>query len=233
NQFIQRLQLKKASYQLAFQPDEKIINIALDAGFENHESFSRAFKKTYEVTPLQFRKQPNWLNWNQQHQYHLPKETKAMDVKISHFPTTLVAVVEHQGNPKLLNQTITQFIQWRKSCDESPVTQAETFGIAYSDPATTPMDQFQFDVCASITKPVRKNHFGVVTKTIPGGRCAHLIHRGSHDLMDAKIKYLYEQWLIKNNEKLRDFPCFFKYHNLFPQVSEHDLVTDIYLPLTH
>lgn len=38
--------------------------------------------------------------------------------------------------------------------------------------------------------------------------------------------------LSKNNEEeLRDFPCFFNYINMFPEIPEHDLITDIYLPL--
>jgi len=49
--------------------------------------------------------------------------------------------------------------------------------------------------------------------------------------MDEKIYYLYGQWLPESGEELRDSPFFFHYINLFPQVAEHELITDIYLPL--
>jgi AraC family transcriptional regulator len=49
--------------------------------------------------------------------------------------------------------------------------------------------------------------------------------------MDEKVHYLYGQWLPSSGEELRDFPCFFHYINLFPEVPEHELITDIYLPL--
>jgi len=49
--------------------------------------------------------------------------------------------------------------------------------------------------------------------------------------MDDKIRMLYQQWLPEGGEELRDFPVFFHYLNLFPQVAEHQLITDIYLPL--
>jgi AraC family transcriptional regulator len=71
----------------------------------------------------------------------------------------------------------------------------------------------------------------VINKSIPGGRCVKLRHLGSHDNMDSKIHYLYGEWLPNSDEELRDFPCFFHYINLFPEVSEHELITDIYLPL--
>ena len=132
---------------------------------------------------------------------------------------------------RFLNQTISKFIEWRKSNDESPIATTDTFGLAYNDPTSTPASEFRFDVCSSIALPVKDNPQGVTTQTIPGGRCAQITHHGPHDLMDEKIHYLYNSWVIENNEELRDFPCFFNYRNLFPQVSEHELVTDIYLPL--
>ncbi len=230
-QFIQRLRLKKASYQLAFHPEIKIIDIALNADFENHESFSRAFKKIYHQTPSQFRQQPNWQHWSEKNMYQLTKEHLNVEITISQFPETLIASLPHQGSPKLLNQTISQFIQWRKSSGESPIATTDTFGLAYNDPKSTPASDFRFDVCSSIIIPVKENPYGVFTQCIPGGRCAQITHHGSHDLMDEKIRYLYNNWLIDNDEELRDFPCFFKYRNLFPQVSEHELITDIYLPL--
>ncbi len=231
SKFIQRLKLKKASFQLAFMYDIKIIDIALDAGFENHESFSRAFKKTYLQTPKDFRQQPNWDQWSEKHQIKLSEKQKNMQVNLCEFPTTAIAALEHHGDPKRLNDTIAQFIAWRKSSGESPVTSTQTFGLAYNDPAAVPVEDFRFDVCGSVSQPISANPYGVINKTIPGGRCAQITHQGSHDLMDEKIRYLYKQWLPEQHENLRDFPCFFRYRNLFPHVAEHELITDIYLPL--
>src|SRR5688500_9405297 len=44
-EYVQLVRLKRASYQLAFRNDNKIIEIAFGAGYESHEAFSRAFKK--------------------------------------------------------------------------------------------------------------------------------------------------------------------------------------------
>ncbi len=236
SQFIQRLKLKKATYQLAFMHEQKIIDIALDAGFENPESFSRAFKRTYQQTPKQFRQQPNWDLWSEQHQFkpwpiNIIEEPTTMQVTICEFPTTAIAALEHHGNPNQLNDTVARFINWRKSSGASPIASSQTFGLAYNDPSTVSAADFRFDVCGSVTEPIANNDSGVINKTIPGGRCAKITHQGSHDLMDEKIRYLYKQWLPSVDETLRDFPCFFHYRNLFPQVAEHQLITDIYLPL--
>lgn len=154
-----------------------------------------------------------------------------MQVKIIEFPTTTVAALEHRGPVELLNDSVGQFIAWRKQSKLSPVTTSSTFGIAYDDPKSTPPEDFRFDICGSIADAVPQNPQGVVTKVIPGGRCAMLRHKGSHDTMDPKVYYLYGEWLPDSGELLRDFPCFFHYQNFFPEVAEHELITDIYLPL--
>ena len=75
------------------------------------------------------------------------------------------------------------------------------------------------------------NPQGVITKKLPGGRCALLRHLGSLDNIGVSVHYLYGEWLPNSGEKLRNFPCFFHYINLLPEVLEHELITDIYLPL--
>ena len=108
---------------------------------------------------------------------------------------------------------------------------SNSYGIADDDPATTPANAFRFDLCGEVKEDVPENPQGVITKIIPAGRCARLRHFGSHQQMDDKIYYLYRDWLPQSGEQLRDFPCYFHYINLFPEVAEHQLITDIYLPL--
>ena len=43
--------------------------------------------------------------------------------------------------------------------------------------------------------------------------------------------HLYEDWLPASGESLRDFPIFFHYVNVGPNVREEDMITDVYLPL--
>ncbi|SUG64268.1 Transcriptional regulator, AraC [Salmonella enterica subsp. enterica] len=49
--YIQWLRLRRASWRLAFNPQDKVIDIALDAGFQNPESFTRAFKTAFWSKP--------------------------------------------------------------------------------------------------------------------------------------------------------------------------------------
>jgi AraC family transcriptional regulator len=229
--FIQLLRLKKASYQLVFNQDIKVIDIALDSGFENHESFSRSFKNNFNQTPSQFRKKPEWKSWHKKYNFIKYKGNNTMQVEIVDFEETKVAALEHRGDPELLNDSVQIFIKWRKESGLSPIVSSNSYGLVYDDPNNSVPEKFRFDICGSVKNDVPENADKIINKTIPGGKCAVLRHIGSHDLMPSKIYDLYGKWLPESKEELRDFPMFFHYVNLLPEVSESELITDIYLPL--
>ena len=52
---LRQFRLTRAAIRLRVSP-EPIINIALDAGYANHESFSRAFRRHFGMAPREFRK---------------------------------------------------------------------------------------------------------------------------------------------------------------------------------
>lgn len=229
--YIQLLRFKRASYQLVYNKGYKLIDIAMDAGFENPESFSRAFKKKFGQTPSKFRDNPKWKPWHEKYSFIENKGNKIMQVKTVDFHETKIAVLEHHGDHRLLNDTISKFIEWRKESKLSPVSTSLSYGLAYDDPETTEPEKFRFDICGTVDSEVPKNRQNVISKTIPKGRCAVIRHKGSHDLLGKKACYLYSEWLPKSGEELRDFPLFFNYINMFPEQAEHELLTDIYLPL--
>jgi len=229
--YIQLLRLKRASMQLVFNKHRRITDIALEAGFESPESFSRAFKKIVLHSPSQFRQRPDWKGWTDIFHFSLFERKQHMNINIVNFQQTKVAVFEHRGSPDTVYNSAEIFIVWRKETKLSPVNTSRTFGIAYDDPKTTDPEQFRFDICGSVTSDVPENSSGIITKVIPGGRCAVLRHNGSHDDIAVSVHYLYGEWLPGSGEELRDFPCFFHYLNLVPLVEEHALMTDIHLPL--
>lgn len=233
NRFVQLMRLKRASYRLAFEKDDRIIDIALDAKFENPESFSRAFKQMFGQTPSQFRNEPNWSNWHDRVHINLPgvKETHDVDIKIVDFEETKVAVLEHRGSPELVMDSVQVFRDWRKQSKLSPVKTSRSFGIIYDDPEATPAEEFRFDLCGSVESDVPDNPQKVRNGCIPAGRCAVIRHYGSLDNVRDSVLRLYREWLPESNEELRDYPLFFQYLKLVPEVHEHELETDIFLPL--
>ncbi|GAA6619140.1 GyrI-like domain-containing protein [Scytonema sp. NUACC26] len=235
--YVQLNRLKRASYQLAFRHKKQIIDIALASGYENHESFSRAFKKSIGQTPSEFRKQPQWGLWHLTYQplsdiriKYMKLENQPAQVKLISFKNTKVAVLEHRGDPNLIGNSVCKFIEWRKqNC--LPPTVSDTFNILYDNPSETAPDDYRLDICASTERDVVDNPFGVVEKIIPGGRCAVLRHIGSDSNISQSITYLYSIWLPLSGEEPRDFPLYLQRVSFFPDVPEYEAITDIFLPL--
>ena len=229
--YIQLMRLRRASYQLLFDEQRQVIDVALEAGFETPESFSRAFEKQTGQTPTQFRAQPDLPHWKTRFQPPNLPRNPSMIIEIIDFEDTLIAVLEHQGSPDLILDSVRTFIDWRKASGLSPVSRCHTFSIPYSAPDTTSPEDFRFDIGGEVDSPVPENPQGVINKQIPGGRCARLRHIGSTDAIKEPVLALYQEWLPESGEELRDFPVFFHYIKRVPEVPEHEQITDIYLPL--
>lgn len=229
--YVLLLRLRQASYRIAFEETVKIIDIALNAGFESPESFTRAFKNAVGKSPSAFRKNPDWEIWHKVFDFQLPERNHEVNVTIINFENTLIAVKEHRGPVAKLNNTVGQFIAWRKETGLSPKESSRTFGIAYDNPDTTEPAQFRFEIAGEVKDKIPENQHGITMKSIPKGRCAVVRHLGSHSRLGESIYPLYQEWLPNSGEELRDFPLYFHYLNLLPNTAEADLVTDIYLPL--
>ncbi len=235
SKYVQLQRLKKASYQLALRKDQQIIDIAYDAKFENPESFSRAFKKAFGQTPSQFRKAPKWQPWHEKYKRPIREGelimSQDMNIEVVGFEEVKVAAFEHRGAPTLINESIAKVIAWSQETGLSPIKTSRRFGLVYDDPSTTKPEDFRFDICAEVSKPIPENDKVMKNKTIPAGKCAKFRHVGAYEQISDEIKQFYCDWLPQSGEELRDFPCFFHYVKRFPDVQEHELVTDIYLPL--
>ena len=153
-----------------------------------------------------------------------------MEVRIVEFPETRVAVAEHHGPPDLEYQTSKKLIAWRINNGLSP-DKHHTYGVHYTDPQTVAPSEHRVDFCVSYENPVVPNSQGITSKMIPACRCAVARHLGSRKHNSVAIS-LCQDWLPSSGESLGDFPIFFHYVNVGPHVQEHEMVTDVYLPLT-
>lgn len=235
--YIKQARMKRASYQLVFRTDMRIIDIAVANGYESSEAFSRAFSQAIGQSPSQFRAQPKWSPWHEKYDLfgnlriqRMKSENCQYKVDIVNFSETKIAVIEHLGPIELIGNTIRTFIEWRKTNGLSPKV-CRTFNIAYDDPAVTEPEKYRCDIGVSVKTNVQDNEYGIVTKTIPAGRCAVLRHIGSDDGLRDVVAYLYSVWLALSGEELRDYPLFFERVSFYPDVPETEVITDIYLPI--
>ncbi|MCL9683868.1 AraC family transcriptional regulator [Legionella maioricensis] len=228
--YIRWLRLKRAAHQLIVAKDKSILDIAINAGFESHESFSRVFKQICGVSPSEFRSQSNWHVWEMP--YCLPKRGEmTMNVVIKNMKERRLAVIEHRGDPEKLGDSVNKLIHWAKEQAMNLQPKAgESFGFAYDDPKTTPVSEFRFDL--GITVPEQLKLEGeIIEKRLPAGRYAVTLHKGTRENIGDAVYGLYRDWLPESNEELGDLPCIFCYYNFDHEVAETELLTECWLLL--
>ncbi|MET0391097.1 MAG: AraC family transcriptional regulator [Polyangiales bacterium] len=238
HEYVQLLRLQRASDDLGSHSWRSVIQVALDSGYESPEAFARVFKKHLGLTPSQFQALPDWQGRDAlrravqtiRSEYMKPNYQPS-DVKIVDFPETHVAAFEHRGPPERVSESVRRFIEWRRAQPGLRPAESATFNIFWDNPATTPPDDYHMDLCVSTKRDVPSNELGIITKTIPAGRCAVLRHVGPSGPLDDTFHYLYLNWLPSSGETPRDYPPFAQRVAFPPAVPEHESIVDLYLPL--
>ena len=155
-----------------------------------------------------------------------------MEVEIVEMEEQLIAFIEHRGDPLRLIETAIKFNEWRKETGFSPEKDCNTYGVFHTHPAEVKAEDFRFDVCGTVSKPVPENYFDVQNGTIPAGRYAVARHLGHYAGIPDAFKAVLTDWLPRNREKKTEDPCYFHYVNSPLEVTHEDeLITDIYVPL--
>ena len=237
HRYVQLVRMKRASYRLAYRDDERVTDIAIDAGYEAPDAFARAFRRRFGQSPSSFRKSPDWEPWfaafgplDNARSKLMHKTFTANDVTIRDVPATPVAILEHRGAPATLPATIQRFIAWRKTAGLHPKTNP-TFNVWRSEQRPASPDDYSVDLCVGTSQPIDANDEQIKAGEIPGGRCAVLRVVGNTDNLEPAALYLYHKWLPASGEEARDFPIYCQRLSLFPEVPEHEAVAELFLPL--
>lgn len=141
-----------------------------------------------------------------------------------------MAAVEHLGPPALEYDTVRKLVAWKLENRLLDQSKYRSYGIHYTDPRITPPSAHRVDFCLSVDEEVGPNPYGIRNMAIPELRCALARDVGSRSNNKAAA-YLYETWLPQSGESPGDFPLFFHYVNVGPNVREEEMITDVYLPL--
>ncbi|GAA6153415.1 AraC family transcriptional regulator [Pseudoteredinibacter isoporae] len=240
---VRLLRIKRAAYCLAFRSEFSILDIALQAGYDSAEAFTRAFKRYSEQSPRDFRAGAHWVALTQKLQtLEVIREQQTMN---KHYSTEIVeldelalAVYHHQGPVADLGVSIGQFIAWRKSRSLAP-SMSRTFNRLYEDPREAGTD-FRFDLACewpgnrpwtSSETMLNDECLPLSQVNVPAGRYAKLNHQGSDESLSRAIEYLYENWLPNSGEELADAPLLLERLTFFPDVPESQALNVLLLPL--
>jgi AraC family transcriptional regulator len=249
-EYVRRLRIEKGAYRLKIS-EETILQIAMDAGFKTHESFTRAFDKRFGITPNEFR--TNFLHASRERkrqiqpryitEYNLkdeagllPNGSTAQEVRLEHVRPIIVAFVRHIGPyDKMLEKDFPlstlwdELFQWGNASGLIN-TDSLLIGIPQDDPSITPLEKQQFDVCVQI--PEFRNPAGHIgCQTIPAGVFGVGRHYGSFDNLADTYAHIYDSLITTGRYQMRWSQPFevYSYSRVRDNLRIH--FTDIYLPV--
>jgi AraC family transcriptional regulator len=239
---IRRLRLERAATRLK-HGDRSVMEIALEAGYETHEAFTRAFKALCGVSPTHFRRQRalhasplptptaggvHYQNGQSLTEFELSTGDDPMDVRIEHVEPLYVAFARHVGPYAGVGEA------WEKVCmelgREGRLGGARFIGVCYDDPEVTAPEKIRYDACVTVDRDFQpRNEVGV--ETLAGGDYAITTHLGPYENLNQTYARLFGQWLPASGRELRSEPSLEVYLNAPESTDPEDLVTDIYAPL--
>jgi len=245
-----RLRMERAAQQL-IERDTQVTTIALDAGYDSHEAFTRAFRGFYGCSPSEFRQshsvaqegcvRPPQIEIAARSGIHFAAleahETglrfnpgaSYMKVEIKQLPAQRVAAVHHVGPYNRISEAFGRLgeLAGRAGLIAGKPTMLALY---YDDPEGTPEAELRSDA-GLIVQENAKLPAGLEEHRLPAGRYACTVHAGPYEqLGDAWSRFM-GQWLPQSGERIAESASFEVYLNTPAEVPKAELRTELYMPL--
>ncbi|HZW00389.1 MAG TPA: AraC family transcriptional regulator [Candidatus Deferrimicrobium sp.] len=181
---VERLRLERAASQLLLC-DAAILEVALDNGFASHEVFTRAFRRHFQATPSEWRRQQRAGGLGQRgRRPGLSEQADGVSLsrtRLIELRPVHVAFLRHVGpydqvDGSLWGRVRDRLAELGHSTDGLPL------GIAHDPPEITPPDRLRFDAAWTIDRPLPPGS-GLGQQTIGDGTFAFTTYVGPFSLL--------------------------------------------------
>ncbi len=236
---VRRLRLERAAYKLLYT-DMSVMDIALDAGFESPETFSRAFKKCFTIPPSDYRKKTRAMvspygngriHYRPEpsiREFKLDSSPLKCDVEVRTRKDTRVAFIRHIGSYFDVDKAWQKLCAWGLEQDLLK-EHTEYLGLCYDDPEITPEGKIRYDACISIAEEIDFNP-EIGTQIIPRGKYAVTTHYGAYSELINTYRELYGKWLPASGYQVKNnIASFEKYIKTSDDFKSDELVTEVWL----
>jgi AraC family transcriptional regulator len=245
-----RLRLERAAWQL-LNDDIPVTSVAFAAGYETHESFTRAFRLHYDASPSEFRQRRDAPATNCVTPFrielaarsgihfepkpgaaitvHFAQGDPAMNVEIKEMKELRVATVEHVGPYNRISEAFARLGQIAGPAGLFGPG-AAMLGIYHDDPETTEAAELHSEAGITVSPNVElPRELGEAR--LPAGRYACTIHKGSYEGLGDTWARLMGEWLPRSGERIKDSASFEIYRNTPENTPKERLETELYIPL--
>ena len=211
----------------------KIIDIAVSAGYESQESYTRAFKISFNMTPNEYRKLGDKslflkkLEFDSEYLQHINQNISLEPEIVNQKPRMLVGLktnfysVDSEKNNigKKLPPLWDSFLG-RMGEIENAVS-GTCYGIVQQIKDNTDQLEYYAAVEVDEIKLVPKN---MVSIDIPASKYAKFTHRGEVKSIDNTVNYIYSSWLLKSGWHHTSAPDLEIYDHKYDPVSENSVM---------
>ena len=202
--YLMRRRLSESARELA-ETDKKIIQVAFDYRFNSPETFSRAFKRVFNVQPYQWRKQGSldrrvlMSRLTPAHIQHINKGdylNPVLEERGAFQVAGVMALVKDD------QEVIPQL--WDTLAGELADIGSIDTGGRYSGIAWYPrgwQKRGYLYLAAVEAKPQAVLGSALVVKTMPPSKYARFIHKGPYRDLGLTLDYIYQTWLPKSGKR--------------------------------
>jgi len=200
-EYIRKRRLSEASNEIT-NTEKKIIDVAFDFQFESQESFTRAFKKEFNVTPAYYRK------WRP----HIPQLVPAkLDMKITHkgektMEPTIKEIgelklvgIKHFGLPEEIHSVWMKLDPYYSKIKHTAKPQV---GIEYDYDEGKKVEGKFWIMASTLVEKLEDIPDGLDTAIIPAQKYAVFTHKGVIAKISETFERLYKEWLPKSDLEL-------------------------------
>lgn len=210
-QYVKRLRLERAAYNLLSSPGHSVLDAAVASGYTSQAAFTRAFSKAFGCSPARFRKRadahPIIESVNGSHHSQrettgrpfspIPWKADELAVRIEQRPTVRLAYIRGRGEYKMsfIAGVLLKMLAaaWRHGLMKPEAT---FYGVMYEDPYLASSGEVAYDACVSLppgSEPV--GPFGCLE--LPAGAWACVDCDGPTDDHFASWNTFGFQWLLE------------------------------------
>ena len=210
NHFVRRARLERAATLMRARPERRLLDVALDAGFDSAADFSRVFRQQFGIAPSGWDRVSRLQTVIQGYEDNLAAARLTcppLEPAVRTYPACRLAYVRvatpfldgallDEGYRVLTGWFETRGLNWA----ERPL-----LGMSWDQPETTPLEQVRFDL--AIPLPDGLNVSGPVSElSLPSIRSVDVRVDGELPHIALAWEHLYERWLPESNEQPADLP---------------------------
>lgn len=229
---VERLRLERAAFRLLLH-DDTVLAIALDCGYTNHETFTRAFRRRFGVPPEVYRHRDRRRAAAQLEAARrgsgAPGGCALSSSSVVRLRSLHLASIRHHGPYDTVPQAIFDRLQAWATRHGVPGPWV-WMGIGHDAPGMTPPQRIRFDAALVMPGPMEPEG-AVFHQELAGGEFVMTTHAGGLDTLPAAYEVILARAVTLPRHRPAGLPAVEVYRtDRFP-ADLHLAHTDIYLPV--